>query len=180
MNYRADAAFAAEMDSKDPLREFRKEFLIPPSPNGKGEAIYLCGNSLGLQPRKAREYIAEELEDWARLGVEGHLQARHPWLPYHENVTEPLARVVGARPQEVVAMNSLTVNLHLMMVSFYRPTKQRYKILTEAGAFPSDQYAVASQANFHGSFLGYNAQGAVLELAPRKGESILRTEDILS
>src|SRR5687767_2010768 len=141
--------FARGLDAADPLRAIRGEFLFPKGPDGE-PAIYLAGNSLGLQPRKAREYIQGELEDWERLGVEGHMKARKPWLPYHELVTEPLARVVGAKPLEVVAMNSLSVNLHLMMVSFYRPTRERFKILVERGAFPSDQYAVASQARLHG------------------------------
>ncbi|MFP2925611.1 kynureninase [Pyxidicoccus sp. 3LG] len=168
-------AFALKQDAEDPLRAFRDEFLFPKAADGK-PVVYLAGNSLGLQPRNAARYIQEELEDWARLGVEGHHEGRHPWLHYHELVTEQAARLVGAKPLEVVVMNTLTVNLHLMMVSFYRPTKQRYKILVEAGAFPSDQYAVASQVRFH----GYDAREAVLELKPRPGEEILRTEDILS
>jgi kynureninase len=137
------------MDAEDPLRGFRERFHIPLAADGT-EAVYFTGNSLGLQPKTAREYINAELDDWARLGVEGHLHARHPWLPYHEFVAESLARVVGTKPTEVVAMNSLTVNLHLLMVSFYRPTAERYKIVIEKGAFPSDQYAVESQLAFHG------------------------------
>jgi kynureninase len=167
-------AFARRLDAEDPLRAFRDEFLFPKGPDGK-PVVYLAGNSLGLQPRNASRYIQEELEDWARLGVEGHHEGRHPWLHYHELVTEQAARLVGARPLEVVVMNTLTVNLHLMMVSFYRPTKERFKILMEGGAFPSDQYAVASQVRFH----GYDAREAVLELKPRGGEETLRTEDIL-
>lgn len=167
--------FAHQLDEKDPLARFKKEFLFPKTADGK-PSLYFAGNSLGLQPRKAKEYINEELEDWARWGVEGHLHARHPWLPYHELVTEPLARVVGAEPNEVVAMNTLTVNLHLMMVSFYRPTSERYKILIEGGAFPSDQYAVASQARFH----GYDPAKAIQTLHPREGENHLRHEDILA
>jgi len=156
----------------------RSEFLFPTTSDQK-DFLYFAGNSLGLQPRKARQYITEELEDWARLGVEGHLKARHPWLPYHEFVTESLARLVGAKPSEVVAMNTLTVNLHLMMVSFYRPTRARYKILIEGGAFPSDQYAVASQARFHARSVGFDPTQAIVELKPRAGEDTLRTEDIL-
>ncbi|NMO14674.1 kynureninase [Pyxidicoccus fallax] len=167
-------AFARGLDAEDPLRAFRDEFLFPKGPDGK-PVVYLAGNSLGLQPRNAGRYIQEELEDWARLGVEGHHEGRHPWLHYHELVTEQAARLVGAKPLEVVVMNTLTVNLHLMMVSFYRPTKQRFKILMEGGAFPSDQYAVASQVRFH----GYDVREAVLELKPRAGEETLRTEDIL-
>lgn len=165
---------ARRLDRRDPLASFRKEFLIPKSRSGK-PWIYLAGNSLGLQPRKARAYVAQELEDWARLGVDGHFEAKHPWMSYHETVGAPMARVVGALPTEVVVMNTLTVNLHLMMVSFYRPTSERRKILVEAGAFPSDQYAVASQARFH----GYDPATTIVQLRPRAGESSLRTEDIL-
>jgi kynureninase len=175
LQYEDSLDFAIAMDAEDPLRQYRNQFLIPAAGERK-ECIYLAGNSLGLQPRKARTYIEQELDDWANLGVEGHFEAKHPWLPYHENLTEMSARLVGALPSEVVVMNTLTVNLHLMMVSFYRPTKERYKIVTESGAFPSDQYAVASQAKFH----GYKPEDAVVELTPRDGESTLRTEDILS
>ncbi|HEY9678335.1 MAG TPA: kynureninase [Drouetiella sp.] len=175
IEYQDSIDFAIKMDAEDPLRRFRNEFFIPPAGERK-ESIYLAGNSLGLQPRKIREYIGQELDDWAKLGVEGHFEARYPWLPYHENLTEMTARLVGAKPSEVVVMNTLTVNLHLMMVSFYRPTKDKYKIITEYGAFPSDQYAVASQAKFR----GFNPDDAVIELTPRPGEDTLRTEDILS
>lgn len=168
-------AFARKLDAEDPLRAFRDEFLFPKGPDGKS-VVYLAGNSLGLQPRNAGQYILDELEDWARLGVDGHHDGRHPWIHYHELVTQQTARMVGAKPLEVVVMNTLTVNLHLMMVSFYRPTKERFKILVEGGAFPSDQYAVASQVRFH----GYDAREAVLELKPRAGEETLRTEDILA
>ncbi len=137
--------------------------------------IYLAGNSLGLQPRKARSYVEHELEDWARLGVDGHLEARHPWLPYHEFLTEQVARLVGAQPEEVVVMNTLTVNLHLMMVSFFRPTAERFKILMEAGAFPSDRYAVASQLRLH----GLRPEEALIEVAPREGEPTIRDGDLL-
>ncbi len=166
--------YAAHADLEDALAPLRQEFLFPKAPDGRA-ALYFAGNSLGLQPRNARKYIQEELEDWERFGVEGHLQARHPWLPYHEFVTEPLARVVGAKPSEVVAMNSLSVNLHLMMASFYRPTAERFKILIEAGAFPSDQYAVASQARFH----GFDPAHAVVEVRPRAGEATIRADDLL-
>jgi kynureninase len=167
-------AFARRMDAEDPLRSFRDEFLFPRRKDGE-QAIYLVGNSLGLQPRKARQYVMEELEDWERLGVEGHFHARHPWLPYHETLTEQTARVVGALPLEVVVMNTLTVNLHLMLVSFYQPTRERFKILIEGGAFPSDQYAVASQTRFH----GFDPAVAVMRLEPRPDEATLRQEDIL-
>jgi kynureninase len=173
--YQDSIDFAIALDAEDPLRQYRKEFLIPAAGERK-ECIYLAGNSLGLQPRKARTYIEQELDDWAKLGVEGHFEAKYPWLPYHENLTDMSARLVGAQPSEVVVMNTLTVNLHLMMVSFYRPTKERFKIVTESGAFPSDQYAVASQAKFH----GYNPEEAIIELTPRDGESILRTDDIIA
>ena len=174
IQYEDSIDFAVAMDAQDPLRHYREQFLIPAAGERK-ESIYLAGNSLGLQPRKARTYIEQELDDWAKLGVEGHFEAKYPWLPYHENVTDMSARLVGAKPGEVVVMNTLTVNLHLMMVSFYRPTKERFKIITESGAFPSDQYAVASQAKFH----GYDPTEAIIELTPRDGESILRTDDIL-
>ncbi len=148
MDYRADKEFALEQDRDDPLAEYRDQFHLPQT--GRDEAdIYLCGNSLGLQPKTATAWVEQELADWARLGVKGHVEARHPWLPYHEQVTDKLAEVVGARADEVVAMNTLSVNLHLMMVSFYRPTANRYKILIERGAFPSDQYAVQSQLRYH-------------------------------
>lgn len=163
----------SSLNSVNSIQGFRSRFHIPKQADGT-DVIYLTGNSLGLQPKTARKYIDEELEDWERLGVEGHLHARHPWLPYHEFVTEPMARVVGAMPIETVVMNSLTVNLHLMMVSFYRPLGERRKIVIEKGAFPSDQYAVESQLKFHR--LG---RESLIELAPRDGESTLRTEDII-
>lgn len=165
---------ADEFDRADPLAGFRDKFHIPRNSSGS-ELIYFTGNSLGLQPKPAREYVEEELDDWARLGVEGHLRGEHPWLAYHEFLTEPMARVIGAKPIETVVMNSLTVNLHLLMVSFYRSTRERYKIVIEKGAFPSDQYAVESQLRFHFR----SSDGALIELAPREGESKLRTDDIL-
>jgi len=151
---------------------YRDHFHIP-QVNGR-ESIYLCGNSLGLQPRQARTYVDQELEDWASLGVEGHLHARHPWLPYHEFVTGPMARLVGGWETEVVVMNSLTVNLHLLMASFYRPTKERYKILIESDAFPSDRYAVASQAQWH----GFDPEDAIITWRPRPGEHCLDLESL--
>ncbi|NRD53663.1 kynureninase [Corallococcus exiguus] len=172
--YENTDVFAYGLDAADPLRPLRDEFLFPPAASG-APAIYLAGNSLGLQPRKARKYVQMEMEDWERLGVEGHVHGRHPWLPYHEQLTDMVARVVGAQPMEVVVMNTLSVNLHLMMVSFYRPTRERFKILIEGGAFPSDQYAVASQARFH----GYDPKEAIVRLMPREGEDTLRSEDIL-
>lgn len=165
---------ALALDLADELQSFRTQFHLPPKPDGTPQ-IYFCGNSLGLQPRKTHTYVEQELEDWARLGVEGHFHARHPWMPYHEFLTEQTARLVGALPSEVVNMNHLTVNLHLLMVSFYRPVKGRSAILIEKGAFPSDRYAVESQIRFH----GYNPETELLELAPRAGEICLRQEDIL-
>jgi kynureninase len=158
---------------EDPLESYRSKFYIPPYADGR-EQTYLCGHSLGLQPRSAGAFIEAELQDWASLGVEGHFCARNPWMPYHRLVTDKVARLVGAKPSEVVVMNSLTVNLHLMMVSFYRPTKTRHQILVEAGAFPSDQYAVQSQIKFH----GLDPATSLVELRPRDGEDLLREEDV--
>lgn len=172
--YENSAIFAAEMDAADPLRHFRERFYIPKRPDG-ADVIYLTGNSLGLQPKTVRRYIEQELQDWETLGVEGHMHATRPWLPYHEFLTEQMAHVIGAKPIEAVVMNSLTVNLHLMLVSFYRPTGERHKIVIEKGAFPSDQYAVKSQIGFH----GFTASDSLIELSPREGETALRTEDIL-
>jgi len=153
----ADVA-AQSRDAADPLAAFRDEFLIPP--HGHTEQVYLCGNSLGLQPRATRAALLDELDDWRNLAVEAHFRGKHPWMPYHEFVREHLAEVVGATPSEVVAMNSLTANLHLMMVSFYRPTAQRPAILIEKNAFPSDRYAVESQIRFH----GHDPAQALIEL----------------
>jgi kynureninase len=171
--FRAGPEFAVALDQHDSLSSFRPRFFFPKTKDGE-DCIYLSGHSLGLQPKTARGYIEEELEDWARLGVEGHFHARHPWLTYHRLLTEQTAALVGAEAGEVVVMNSLTVNLHLMMVSFYRPTKARHKILVEGGAFPSDQYAVKSQIRFH----GYDPASSLLELTPREGESCMRDEDL--
>ena len=171
--FRNDEAFAKEMDVNDPLAKFSERFHIPK--NNKGEdLLYFCGNSLGLQPKTVRSYIEQELKDWENLGVEGHFHAKNPWMPYHEFLTEQMAKVVGGKPLEVVVMNTLTVNLHLMLVSFYRPTLQRNKIVIEYSAFPSDQYAVKSQIKFH----GFNPDEALIELYPREGENTIRTEDI--
>lgn len=153
-------AHALAEDATDPLHALRSEFLIPR--HGSGEQRYFCGNSLGLQPRAVRAALLQELDDWARLGVEAHFRGRHPWMPYHSFVRDGLATLVGAEPAEVVAMNSLSVNLHLLMVSFYRPTRERPAILIEAGAFPSDRYAVESQLRFH----GFDPARDLIELAP--------------
>ncbi len=158
---------AQEMDTQDPLNLYRQQFHLPQNENGQ-DFIYLCGNSLGLQPKKAQLYVNQELEDWARLGVEGHIHARHPWMPYHEFLTSSMANVVGAKDIETVVMNSLTVNLHLLMISFYRPTPERYKILVEYSPFPSDRYAVESQAEYH----GYNPDDAIIELIPDNNEYV--------
>jgi kynureninase len=146
--YQASLPWAQARDAADPLREFRDEFLIPP--HAHGESHYFCGNSLGLQPRAVREAVNAELNYWGELGVEGHFKGRLPWMDYHEFVRDHLAELLGAQPDEVVAMNTLGVNLHLMMVSFYRPTPDRHAILVEAGAFPTDRYAVESQIRYHG------------------------------
>ena len=151
---------------------YRDQFHIPKI-NGK-DSIYLCGNSLGLQPKKVKEYVNEELEDWATLGVEGHIHARHPWLPYHEFLTQSMSRLVGAKESEVVVMNSLTVNLHLLMASFYKPTKDRYKIIIESDAFPSDRYAAASQARWH----GFDEEDAIILWRPKPGSHLLEQEDL--
>lgn len=174
IEFEASPTFAGEMDTLDILKSSRENFFIPKTADGS-DVIYFTGNSLGLQPKTARAYVDQELEDWKVLAVEGHLHAKTPWLPYHEFLTEQMARVIGAKPIETVVMNSLTVNLHLMMVSFYQPTTERYKILIEKGAFPSDQYAVESQLKFH----GHDSQNALVHLTPREGESTLRTEDII-
>jgi kynureninase len=168
-------AGAADLDAADPLATYRAQFLLPEHTDGQ-PWVYLAGNSLGLQPKNTRAFVDAELRDWARLGVEGHFRAEHPWMPYHENVTAQTARLVGARPVEVVVMNTLTVNLHLMLASFYRPTQQRHRILMEGGAFPSDQYALASQARWH----GLDPAATLVEVAPLPGEMTLRTEGILS
>ncbi|MQY09741.1 kynureninase [Actinomadura macrotermitis] len=166
---------ARRLDEIDPLPTLRGEFLIPPAPGGPyEEAAYFAGNSLGLQPRATARYLTEELADWARFGVEGHTEGRRPWVDYHELLREPAARLVGALPHEVVAMNTLTVNLHLMMASFYRPAGERTKIVIEDSAFPSDSYAVASQAVHH----GLDPAETVVRLRPRDGEEHLRTSDI--
>lgn len=164
---------ARKFDQEDELKQFRAEFVFPKNKNGENQ-LYFAGHSLGLMPKKAREFINEELSSWEKYAVEGHFLGDHPWLPYHENITPSFAKLIGAKKTEVVAMNSLTVNLHLMLVSFYRPTKTRYKILIENNTFPSDKYAVDSQARFH----GFNPEDAVVELKPRPGEMIVRTEDI--
>lgn len=175
MIYRKTKEFALQLDKNDELTNYRNEFHIPLQKNGK-EHIYLCGNSLGLQPKRTKKFINQELEDWANLGVEGHIHAETPWMPYHEFLAEGYSKIIGSEPSEVVAMNTLTVNLHLMMISFYRPSTQRHKIIIEADAFPSDIYAVESQIKHH----GYIVEDSLIKLIPREGEFAIRTEDIAS
>jgi kynureninase len=173
MNYTNNQEFAQQMDQQDPVKHFRSRFHIP-THLGR-EAIYFTGNSLGLQPKKAREYVLQEMDDWAKLGVEGHFHAKNPWFSYHELFPEKLSAIIGALPEEVIVMNQLTVNLHLLMATFYRPSVERFKIICEAKAFPSDQYALESQVKLH----GFDPSKAIIEVAPREGESYVRTEDIV-
>lgn len=173
--WRDDEAFARQLDAADPLASYRSQFHIPKGSDGR-ELVYFAGNSLGLQPRATRELINQELDDWASLAVEAHFHGKTPWYSYHEVFREVGARLVGALPGEVVMMNSLTVNLHLLMASFYRPTPQRFKILIEDAAFPSDTYAVRSQLIHH----GFDPDAGLVIARPRAGEHIIRTEDILS
>lgn len=172
-NYQLGLDYAKQQDQNDELSKYRQQFHIPKDTNGN-DLIYLCGNSLGLQPKSTKSYINQELEDWANLGVEGHLEAKNPWLPYHEFLTESMANVVGAKPIEVVVMNTLTANLHFMMVSFYKPTKTRYKILIEADAFPSDKYAVESQLRHH----GFDDKEGLILWKPRENEVLNNYEDL--
>jgi kynureninase len=168
-----DEAFARQLDAADPLAGFRERFLLPVRPDGS-PLIYFCGHSLGLQPKAVRALLEQELDDWARLGVEAHFRGRTPWYSYHECFRECAARLFGALPGEVVMMNSLTVNLHLMMATFYRPDRQRWKILIDEPAFPSDLYAVQSQIRCH----GLDPAEALVTVRPRAGEHVLRVEDL--
>lgn len=173
MDFRNTREFAEEMDRQDPLRKYREQFRFP-RVNEK-EVIYFTGNSLGLQPVSAGDYVDEIMADWANLAVEGHFHAHKPWWDYHERFSDKLAKVVGAKPEEITVMNTLTVNLHLLMVSFYRPTAKRYKIICEEKAFPSDQYMLASQVRSH----GFDPEDAIVEVRKRPGEHHFRTEDII-
>lgn len=166
--------YARELDSQDPLNTYRERFFMPQL-NGQ-DAVYFTGNSLGLQPKTVQKYIQEELDAWATFGVEGHFEAKKPWFAYHEFLTEKIAKIVGGQPNEVVVTHSLTTNLHLLMVTFYQPTESRYKILCEQKAFPSDQYALESQARFH----GFDPADAIVEVGPREGEHLIREEDVLA
>ena len=173
MTHQNTLAYAKELDAKDPLRSYRNQFHIPKDANGNNW-LYFTGNSLGLQPKATKEYINQELSDWANFGVEGHFDAKNPWMKYHEFLTDNMAQIVGAKPIEVVIMNTLTTNLHLLMVSFYQPTKTKYKIVIESDAFPSDRYAVQSQLKFH----GFDVDEGLIEWKPRKGEDLLNIEDL--
>src|SRR5213596_582420 len=174
MTFSADENFANQLDAEDPLRQVRDKFHLPLGKNGK-PLIYFAGNSLGLMPKSARQVIDQELDDWAKLGVDAHLEGKTAWYSYHETLREPTARLIGAKPVEVICMNSLTVNLHLMMATFYRPTKSRFKILMEDPAFPSDTYAIKTQIAHH----GLDPNDALILARPRKGEVTIRTEDIV-
>ncbi|HEX4697442.1 MAG TPA: kynureninase [Candidatus Udaeobacter sp.] len=174
MTFSTEEDFALQLDAEDPLRDFREKFHLPLGKDGK-PVIYFAGNSLGLMPKSARALVDEELDNWAELGVDAHHATGTPWYSYHEIVREPLARLVGAKPFEVICMNSLTVNLHLMMASFYRPTKSRFKILMEDPAFPSDTYAIKTQIVHH----GLDPDEALILVRPRKGEFTIRREDVL-
>jgi len=173
MNYNISKDFAINLDAKDKLQSYQEKFHFPLQKNGE-KHIYLCGNSLGLQSKNTTDFIQQELEDWKDLGVEGHFHARNPWLPYHEFLSDSYSKILGAKSSEVVAMNTLSVNLHLMMVSFYQPTKKRFKVLMEADAFPSDIYAIESHLKHH----NLNPEKAVIRLKPRKNESFIRTKDV--
>ena len=172
-NYKSGLNYAKKQDALDELSNYRQQFHIPKDKDGN-ELIYLCGNSLGLQPKSTKTYIDQELKDWANLGVEGHTNGKNPWLHYHEFLTEASAKLVGAKPIEVVTMNSLTANLHFMMASFYKPTKKRYKILIESDAFPSDKYAVESQLRHH----GYDDKEGLILWSPRANEELLNYDDL--
>ena len=171
--YQNNLAFAKAQDEKDPLKPYRELFYIP-TDKDNNELIYMCGNSLGCQPKAVSQYIEQELKDWKNLGVEGHFEAKNPWLPYHEQLSQPMADIVGAKASEVVIMNTLTTNLHLMMVSFYNPTPKRHKIIIESDAFPSDKYAVESQIRQR----GFNPKDSLILWQPRDGEELCRYEDL--
>src|SRR6266536_2074073 len=173
MTFSRDEDFAKQLDADDPLRHIRDKFHLPIGADGKS-SIYFAGNSLGLMPKAARKVVEQELDDWAKRAVDAHHAADTPWYSYHETLREPTARLVGAQPNEVICMNSLTVNLHLMMATFYRPTKSRFKILMEEPAFPSDTYAIKSQIMHH----GLDPQDVLILARPRKGEFTIRQEDI--
>ena len=167
-------AYAQLQDREDELQSFRSRFFIPR--HEEGEVIYFCGNSLGLQPRETEDYVRQELIDWREIAIDGYWHARNPWMTYPAVLRGPLAKITGALEEEITVMNALTVNLHLLLTTFYRPSDKRYKVLAEAGAFPSDQYAVETQVRWH----GYDPSAAIIEIAPRDGELLIREEDILA
>ncbi|CAL2055424.1 kynureninase [Tenacibaculum sp. 190524A05c] len=173
MNYENSLDYAKQLDKEDSLAYLRNEFHIPKDSNGN-DWLYFTGNSLGLQPKQTQKYIQQELDDWAKYGVEGHFEAKNPWMPYHEFLTDKMAKIVGAKPLEVVVMNTLTTNLHLLMVSFYQPIQKKYKIVIESDAFPSDRYAVQSQLKFH----GIDPNEGLIEWKPREGEELLNIKDL--
>ncbi len=174
MNFENTREFAQQLDAQDQLSQYRHEFIFPEVKGRK--AIYFTGNSLGLQSQRAKRYVEEVMSDWGSLAVEGHFYADKPWWDYHERFADPLSKIVGALPEEIAVMNTLTVNLHLLMVSFYRPTEKRYKIICEEKAFPSDQYMIQSQVDFH----GFNPKEAIVEIRRRQGEHNIRLEDVLA
>src|SRR5881227_3795111 len=174
MSLSADEEYALQLDANDPLRHFREKFHLPLARDGK-PSIYFAGNSLGLMPKTARQIVEQELDDWAHLGVDAHLEATTPWYTYHETLREAAARLAGAKPIEVICMNSLTVNLHLMMATFYRPTKSRFKIVMEDPAFPSDTYAIKTQIIHH----GLDPRDSLVLARSRKSEIAVRTDDIV-
>ncbi len=174
MQFENSLVFAQNLDREDPLKDYHNQFHFPKTKGGN--CRYFCGNSLGLEPKSARDSVIQELDDWAEFGVEGHFDAKTPWFSYQDIFPEQLSKLVGAKPEEVTVMNGLTVNLNLLLVSFYRPTKDRFKIICEAKAFPSDQYALEQQVKFH----GLNPKQAIVEVAPRAGEDLIKEEDILS
>lgn len=176
MQFEDSLAFAKNLDRQDSLAHMREAFHIPQIKNSDQNEIYFCGNSLGLQPKLTSKYLSDELTKWQTLGVKGHFDCKYPWMPYHEFLAEESANLVGAKPSEVVCMNSLTANLHFLMVSFYRPTTKKFKVLIEDHAFPSDHYAVESQVKFH----GFDPDEAMVLLKPRDGEECLHLEDILN
>lgn len=178
MNFQNTREFAQSLDAQDELKNYRNEFIFP-KVNGK-QVIYFTGNSLGLQPKRTKQYVDEVMTDWANLAVEGHFYADKPWWDYHERFAAPLSEIVGAKPTEVTVMNTLTVNLHLLMVSFYRPTQKKFKIICEEKAFPSDQYMFQSQIDFHSKSVGFNPSEALVEIKRREGEHNIRIEDILA
>ena len=178
MNFQNTSEFAKKLDVQDPLSKYKTEFIFPQH-NGK-DVIYFTGNSLGLQPKRTKNYVDEVMNDWANLAVEGHFYSQKPWWDYHERFANPLGKLVGAKPSEITVMNTLTVNLHLMMVTFYRPTATRYKIICEEKAFPSDQYMFQSQVDFHSRNLDFKPDHAIVEIKRREGEHNIRLEDILA